>query len=62
MLTSERRRIMGFNDYGDVFLSPESAIEAVLEARELEDDALATELSEDLFADNDEVDEEAFTP
>ncbi len=52
---------MGFNDYGDVFLSPESTIEAVLEARELEDDALATELSEDLFADNDELDEEAFT-
>ncbi len=53
---------MGFNDYGDVFLSPESAIEAALEARELEDDALATELSEELFADSDELDEDAFAP
>ncbi|MFM9887335.1 MAG: hypothetical protein ACKVQT_30275 [Burkholderiales bacterium] len=51
---------MGFNDYGDVFLSPESTIEAVLEARELEDDALATELDEDLLADGEEPDEDAF--
>ena len=36
-------------------------LEAVLEARELEDDALATELSEDHFADNNELDEDAFT-
>jgi hypothetical protein len=46
---NDKETIMQRNDYGDLFLSPESAIEAILDASDWEDDALADEVTDDAF-------------
>ena len=49
---------MRLDHYGDVFLSPESAIQAVLDERDVEDDVLAIDVVDDFIGDNDANDDE----
>ncbi len=51
---------MRLDHYGDVFLSPESAIQAVLDERDVYDDALATDDVDDFIDDDDANDDELF--
>ncbi len=51
---------MRLDHYGDVFLSPESAIQAVLDERDVYDDALAIDEVDDFIDDDDANDDELF--
>ncbi len=53
-----RRNLLRLDSYGDVFLSPESAIQAVLDERGVEDDALAIDEIDEFIDDIDENDDE----